>query len=65
MLGRCGLPLTFLMPDPHPPVWHTSIFDCEGFKEGYIPFPYLVHTVCIPAIPKGQRIANSKALRLC
>jgi hypothetical protein len=23
-------------------------------EEGLIPFPYLVHTVCIPPIPEGR-----------
>jgi hypothetical protein len=32
----------------------------KGLREGLIPFPYLVHTVCIPSIPMGQGTANSK-----
>jgi hypothetical protein len=38
----------FDTPPPSPPVWHTSIFDCKGFKGGpytfSIPRPYRMHT---------------------
>ena len=39
----------FLIPTPPtPPVWHTSVSDCEGFKGGphtfSIPRPYRMHT---------------------
>jgi hypothetical protein len=58
----CSRPLTFLMRCPLPPVWHTSIFDCEGFKGGphtfSIPRPYRMHTCHTNfqgRIPRGDR----------
>ena len=53
----------FFLTRPLPPVWHTSIFDCEGLKGGphtfSIPRPYHMHT----SIPCMQISAERTARR--